>query len=108
MKQEKINSRLEHAGHSASDVENEMDKMYHKTERACMTKWGKKRVSVMEDESRKPYRETVAGKTCTAWENEYRKKSICFKAHLHSEVERAKCLPGYKGSLLFSRKQTHA
>lgn len=43
MKQEKMNSRLEHAGHSASDVENEMDKMYHKTERACMTKWGKKK-----------------------------------------------------------------
>lgn len=38
MKQEKMNSRLEHAGHSASDVENEMDRMYHKTERARMTK----------------------------------------------------------------------
>lgn len=57
-----MNSRLEHAEHSASDVENEMDKMYPKTE-SIHDKMRKKRVSVMEDESTKPHRETVAGET---------------------------------------------
>lgn len=33
-----MNSRLEHGEHSASHVENEMDKIYPKTERAYMTK----------------------------------------------------------------------
>lgn len=36
MKQKKMNSR--HAEHSARGVENEMDKMYPKTERTYMTK----------------------------------------------------------------------
>lgn len=102
-----MNSRLEHAEHSASDVENEMDKMYPKTERAYMTKWGEKKSKCHGRWVHEASQGNSGwGNRGSVWENEHRKKSTGFKAHLHLEVERAKCLPGYKENLLFSREQT--